>query len=110
MKLILRRISAARYIPSNPAYPGRHRDTGRMTQAGKPIPPYPKNPRSRCATSFAAALSNRPSRRSIRPGSMQAILAGRTTEGAGNTLSAAQELARLSSALKAVVDAANLKK
>jgi methyl-accepting chemotaxis protein len=33
-----------------------------------------------------------------------------TTEGANNTLAAAQELARLSAALKAVVDAANLKR
>jgi methyl-accepting chemotaxis protein len=38
------------------------------------------------------------------------LAAKNTTEGANNTLAAAQELARLSSALKAVVDSANLNK
>jgi methyl-accepting chemotaxis protein len=37
------------------------------------------------------------------------LAAKNTTEGANNTLAAAQELARLSAALKAVVDSANLK-
>ncbi len=38
------------------------------------------------------------------------LAAKNTTEGANNTLAAAQELARLSAALKAVVDSANIKK
>jgi len=38
------------------------------------------------------------------------LAAKNTTEGANNTLAAAQELAKLSAALKAVVDSANLKK
>ena len=43
----------------------------------------PKYPFNFCATGFAVALSSRPARRSIRAGSMQAIFAVRTTDGAG---------------------------
>src|SRR6266699_5047906 len=44
---------------------------------------HPKYPFNFCATAFAVALSSRPARRSIRAGSMQAIFAARTTDGAG---------------------------
>ncbi len=44
---------------------------------------HPKYPFNFCATAFATALSSRPARRSIRAGSMQAIFAVRTTDGAG---------------------------
>ena len=44
---------------------------------------FPKNPFNFCATAFAVALSSRPARRSTRAGSMQAIFAVRTTDGAG---------------------------
>src|SRR5258707_14790568 len=56
-----------------------------LVSAGHPsgLHALPKNPFSFCATALAAALSSRPARRSIRAGSMQAIFAVRTTDGAG---------------------------
>jgi hypothetical protein len=45
---------------------------------------HPRKPRNFCPTFRAADLSSRPTHRSIRLGSMQAIFADRTTDGAGN--------------------------
>src|SRR5271157_1270710 len=62
---------------------------------------HPKNPRSLWLTVRAAALSSRPMRGSIRPGSMHAIFAGRTTDGAGSP-------ARLRSAMGISLDHGSL--
>ena len=69
----------------------------RKGRFGRRLLTPPKNPRSFCPTAFASALPSLPTRRSILPGSMQAIFATRTTDGAGNP-------ARLRSAIATSLD------